>query len=277
MIDRSRRLQHTVRTQLALCLLVCVALLLPPAPTVCAQDAQQTALARSLFEEGIAAADAGLWEDAADRFGRAYGLKPTAGIGFNWASALIELGRLVEAGERLRAILRDPTAPPELANEAQSKLDLIAPRIASLVVHVRGPTENVSVAVDGDALPEAAWGAGSPTDPGPHTVTLERNAEILASEAIVLADAERRELELTVPAKVAAALPTVAPPLALSTSPAESESKAERPLYKSWVLWTAVGVVVAAGAVTTVLLTSKDEASAPPPVLGDTDPPVIRW
>ncbi len=275
MIDRSRRHPRALWTVLAFCMCVGIALCVIPAPTVCAQGTQQTALARSLFEQGVAAADAGQWADAADRFERAYGLKPTTGIAFNWASALIELGRLVEAGERLRSILRDPAVTPEVAAEAQGKLDLITPRIASLVVHVQGPKENVSVAVDGNALPEVAWGAGSPTDPGSHTITLARGTETLNTEAIVLADGERRELELTVPelAPVLVETPVVPPP----PPPPQREEPERRPLYKNWMVWTAVGVVVAAGAVTTALLLSKDDPSAPAPIKGDTDPAVIRW
>ena len=71
-----------------------------------AQTAQETALARALFEEGVVAADAQRWDEAAERFERAYGLKATPGIAYNWASALVELGRLVEAGERLRSVAR---------------------------------------------------------------------------------------------------------------------------------------------------------------------------
>ena len=170
--------------------------------------------------------------------------------------------------------MRDPAVTPDLSADAQAKLDLITPRIASLVVQVSGPTENVSVSIDGNALPEAAWGAGSPTDPGPHTVTLIRSDEVLHSDAIVLADGERRELQLSVPE------PAIVPePEPVIPAPAVArEDKRDRPLYKSWVLWTSVGAVVVAGAVTTaLLLMANDDPSAPAPVKGDTDPPVIRW
>src|SRR5690349_21617960 len=66
-----------------------------------AQKSHETALARALFEEGVALADKGDWSAAADRFGRAYELKPTAGIAFNWSSALTKTGKLVQASELL--------------------------------------------------------------------------------------------------------------------------------------------------------------------------------
>ena len=69
-----------------------------PAHTL-AQAPQQNALARTLFEEGVALADRGDYVGAADRFSRAYSLKPTSGIAFNWASVSIETGKLVQAGE----------------------------------------------------------------------------------------------------------------------------------------------------------------------------------
>ena len=58
---------------------------------------QQNALARTLFEEGVALADRGDYVGAADRFSRAYSLKPTSGIAFNWASVLIETETPVRA------------------------------------------------------------------------------------------------------------------------------------------------------------------------------------
>lgn len=244
-------------------------------PTVCAQSAQETALARSLFEEGVAAADAGRWPEAADRFGRAHSLKPTPGIAFNWASALVELGKLVEAGERLRAIAYDPNASEQLRLQSQEKLAQITPRVASLTVQVEEPNQGMSVTIDDHPLPRVAWGASAPVDPGEHRVTLLRGDETLSSEALTLAEGERRELLLVVPEG-----PKPAPVVAIggnsgSQAPAEPPSDG-KPLYKNWMLWTAVGVVVVGGVVTGLLL-AKDDPNEPAPVSGDTDPAVIRW
>ncbi len=249
-----------------------------PHTSVCAQSPKETALARSLFEEGVQAADAQRWADAAERFGSAYGLKPTPGIAFNWACALIELGRLVEAGELLRSLVRDAAADPVLRADSEAKLAAVAPRIAALVIHVQGASDDVEVRVDGSPLLRAAWGVGSPTDPGAHTVSLLRGDAVLASEQVELADAERRELVLVAP-------DPPPPPVHVAGSTtarvAEAEKKsptdAGKPLYKSWVLWTAVGAALVAGAVTTGLLVSRGDDGAARPVTGNVEPGVIHW
>jgi len=244
-------------------------------PTVCAQSAQETALARSLFEEGLQAADAAEWERAVDRFRRAHSLKPTPGIAYNWACALAELGRLVEARERLRAITLDLAAPPILREESELKLSTIAPRIASLVIHVEARSEGVALLIDGQALPKAAWGAGSPTDPGSHTLSLVRGDEVLASSTVELMDGEQREVELREPAPAPVIAVVPKPPLVVMSEPARDDS---RPWFrKPWLLWTAAGVAVVAGGVTTALLLTREDPKAPAPVKGDTDPAVIRW
>ena len=74
------------------------------------QPARDVAAARALFEEGVAAADAGDFPRAADRFERSYALRPSAVVGYNLASALSRTGRLVEAAGYLRRILYDRQA-----------------------------------------------------------------------------------------------------------------------------------------------------------------------
>ncbi len=102
-----------------LCLMACVLVLSLRVSGAGAQAEQETALARALFEEGVSAADEGRWAEAADRIGRAHSLKPTPATAFHWASALIELGQLVQAGERLRAIASEETITDELRAESR--------------------------------------------------------------------------------------------------------------------------------------------------------------
>src|SRR6476659_4656068 len=48
-------------------------------------DGARQATARTLFQEGLEYSDAGRWQEAVDRFGRAYRMKPTAEIAYNLA------------------------------------------------------------------------------------------------------------------------------------------------------------------------------------------------
>jgi hypothetical protein len=247
-----------------------------PAHTM-AQAPQQNALARTLFEEGVALADRGDYVGAADRFSRAYSLRPTSGIAFNWASVSIETGKLVQAEDLLLGVLRDPAADASLKAESETMLSALRPRLARLLVHVRGHGEapvaqDVQVEVDGQTWPRAAWDVASPVDPGPHAVLLKRGEVELQRSEATLAEGAAREIVLEVPAERAEPL------VSLSAQPAPvDEPVVQRPLYKNWMLWTAVGVVVAAGVVTGVVLASKQSPKDAAPVLGNATPGVLRW
>lgn len=256
------------------------------ASTARAQSAQETALARKLFEEGVTLADHGDWQGAADRFGRAFALKPTSGIAFNYASALVEVGRIVEACELLRSVTRDATASAPLRSEAEAKLAQVSPRIGYLTVRVEGdPGPDGRVDVDGTDWPRAAWGVASPVDPGTHMVRLSRGELEISREEVSLGDGERRELSLS--AGAAPELPVG--PVVTDTTDGHMDSAAgghgqtgdggseRRPFYKSWVLWTAVGAVIVGAVVAGVLLGSPKDKKSEAPVSGDTTPAVIRW
>jgi hypothetical protein len=156
-------------------------------------------------------------------------------------------------------------------------LGALKPRIARLKVRVVGqsgaPVEPaVSVQVDGQDWPRAAWDISSPIDPGAHTVRLVRGQSELARSEPQLAEGAAREVMLEVPAEgtTASAVPS-------HTAGPVEPSRAHKPLYKSWVVWTAVGVVVVAGVVTGVVLATKKEPKDEAPVGGNTMPGVLRW
>lgn len=241
-----------------------------------AQAPQQNALARTLFEEGVSLADQGDYVGAADRFSRAYSLKPTSGIAFNWASVLIESGKFVQAEDLLLGVQRDPAASASLKAESETMLAALKPRIAHLKVRVISPAGTavdsaISVEVDGQDWPRAAWDISSPIDPGAHTVRLLRGPSELARDEPQLAEGAVREVSLEVPVAGAISVSGTIPD-------AKRDLPSERkPLYKSWVVWTAVGVVVVAGVVTGVVLATKKDPKDEAPIGGNTMPGVLRW
>ena len=238
---------------------------------VCAQDVQQSALARSLFEDGIALADKGDWVGAADRFGRAYSLKPTSGIAFNWASALIENGQLLHAQELLVTVVRDGTADGQLHSDSQAMLDALSRRIAHLQVHLTGSVDaETTLLVDDLPWSRAAWDIASPIDPGPHVVLIRSGEEERARSELTLREGEVRELSLE--------LVTEAPQRNAVAARADAlDQPARKPLYKSWILWASVGAVVAGAVVTAVVLSHHKDQKDAAPVTGNAVPGVLRW
>lgn len=236
-----------------------------------AQSSHEVALARALFEEGVSFADQGDWSAAADRFGRAYALKPTAGIAFNWASALVETKNFTQAMELLEGVVRDPQAAPQLQREAQDKLDDIAPRRAKLAVHVDPEVpKGSSVLIDGKRWPEAVWDVAAPIDPGDHTATCVHEERELCRASFTLEEQEARDLDL----KLAPAEPAAEPVASAATAATRDEKK---PLYKNWIVWTSVGVGVVAVVLVASLAGRGADTKAEQPVSGNAQPGVLAW
>ncbi|MET0343088.1 MAG: hypothetical protein ABW252_18920 [Polyangiales bacterium] len=257
--------------------------LIVPHPTS-AQATQQTAQARTLFEEGVALADRGDWVGAADRFERAYSLKPTPGIAFNWASALAETGNLLHAQELLLKIERDASVDSSLKKQCEQTRRSIEPRIAKLRVRVEGQTSaDARVEVDGEPWARAAWDVTSPIDPGLHTVVLVAEGLEQARAQLTLPEGGSREVVLSTRGE------HVALPIASATNDAKTRSvvfatptqhhrdEPRNLRRKRWVLWASVGAaVVAGGVVAGVMLAKRKEPGTEAPIGGD-GPGVIRW
>ncbi|MEY4514994.1 MAG: hypothetical protein RLZZ450_7116 [Pseudomonadota bacterium] len=156
-------------------------------------------------------------------------------------------------------------------------LSALKPRIAHLKVGVAGPSgapveSAISVEVDGQDWPRAAWDISSPIDPGTHTVRLLRGQSELARNEPQLTEGAAREVLLEVPTESTARVVVPSQP----SAPVDSPSK-HKPLYKNWVVWAAVGVVVVAGVVTGVVIATKKDPKDESPVGGNTMPGVLRW
>jgi hypothetical protein len=246
--------------------------LLATASSALAQTPQETALARTLFQEGVALADRGDWVGAADRFGRAHSIKPTAGIAFNWARALVETGELLHARELLMTLERDANADAQLRSESATMASSLERRIAHVRIDIEGePSADVAIVVDGDSWPRAALGVASPIDPGAHTVVCTEKGLQRARVDIELAEGERRDVTLRLRADESSDAEEQA------DSGPNDTGATKKPLYKNWMLWSAVGVVAVGAVVTGALLASSGEAGAPTPVMGNATPGVLRW
>ncbi len=229
-----------------------------------AQSAQETAMARALFEEGVTLADQANWPEAVDRFRRAHAIKPTPGITFNLASALTEAGQVIEAGELLENLCRDPKTPSDLKRECENKREDATRKRAFLTLKVgEEAPEDAQVVVDGHPWPRAVWGMSSPVNPGTHSVLgMLQDREVTRTE-LDLEPGERRELRLSFPASAAAQDAENAP------------VRGERtPLRKNWMLWAGVSAAVVGGVILAVALAGS-ETSTEAPIAGNTG--VVTW
>src|SRR5262245_46636028 len=144
--------------------------------------------ARRLGNEGVVALKSGDYDTAADRFERANDLVPAPSFLVVLGRARVGQGRLVEAYEIYRTIIREGVQPdkPEAfkraLTEAKQEVKVVEPRLAWVAVNVVGARpEQVEVTLNGSVIPSAALGAQRPADPG--TLRVEAKADGYRSAA----------------------------------------------------------------------------------------------
>lgn len=240
-------------------------------------DAQVTASARLLFQEGLDLGDEGRWQDAADRFRRSLELRPSPVVAYNLSSALVQLGGLVEASELLRGIDRDPDAQRNVREVSQALLQQITPRIALLKIELMGDPSSAEVRVDDRLFTQAMIGVEIPSDPGNHLIAIVRDGEEIASRQVLLAEGSLEVVSFDLPQAPAPTPREVAEqtqaPIAPARAPLDEED--DSTVFSSGWFWIGLAVVAAAATVGGYLLFS-DSSSTPDPVLGNFGPMIIE-
>ncbi|MDB4974859.1 MAG: hypothetical protein JWN48_3200 [Myxococcaceae bacterium] len=254
--------------RLLVCCLVC---LLADASSAHAEvaDPARSASARTLFEEGLRKADALAWSEAADLFERALALRDSAVIRFNLSSALIELGRLVEASEQLRTLEIDQRATPELRESATRGRETLLPRLAKLTIRIDGHDPSLLVLLDDRKVAPEQLGVAIPVDPTAHHIVLRSGERLLDDDHVALGEGQAADVRLVgivaLPVAAAPSTPRVFMPAqrehddssTLGSTRQDELDEAGRKRRRR-LLWGLGGtaVAVAAGVVTGVLLAS---------------------
>lgn len=138
-----------------------------------AQQEEDEAAARALFEEGRKLAASHDYERACAKFEAARKLYEGSGVLLNLADCYEHVGRTASAwtefGEAAAAAER--LGRPDDEAEAKRRKAALQAKLSRLVVRVPHATPGMVVERDGAVLDRAAWGEALPVDPGRHTVT----------------------------------------------------------------------------------------------------------
>ncbi len=211
-----------------------IVLLLSMTSAVGAQEptSSEVALARAQFQQGVAAAQAGNWEEALKAFTRANKLFSQPIILLNLASAQSQTGHFVAAAENYRRLLRSPSVAEEQRAAARDALESLEPRIAHVKILVRDGKPGDRVALDENPVSSAALGQDLPIDPGAHALVLTRLGASATREAFSIGPSESRVVTLTYP-----------------QTTLQQRSEKGKGLFASPWFWTAVGVAAAGATV----------------------------
>jgi len=165
-----------------------------------AQDgpsAADRATARRLATEGQIALKKGDFDTAADRFERANDLLAAPTFLVRLGRARAGQGRLVEAYEIYRKVIRDGVAPDQpdafkrALAEAKQEVKGIEPRLAWVSVNVVGANPSVvEVQLNNAVIPSAALGAQRPVDPGTLRARASAEGYRTAEAEVQLAEGE---------------------------------------------------------------------------------------
>ena len=212
-----------------------------PASDAAAQDPIEEA--RTSFEAGTAAYDAGDHETALAHYRRAFGASPRAGIRFNIAICLEALGRYREAADEYE----QAAASGELSDADTARARALAQTAREQLgtVEVAGDPVGAAVFVDEERL--CALPCRLALDPGPHVLTASAtDGRASAPTEIILQRGETRSVRLSVPAP----RPVVRETPEHTRSEAPHAPEARGP---SWLGWLGAGVAVLGGGATVAL------------------------
>jgi hypothetical protein len=171
LIESRRFLGWRVRRELASLLAVCLLLVAPSAGA----QSETKAAATAAFDEAQRLLADGKLADACLKFGESHRLDPQLGALLNLADCLERNGQTASAWAAFReaAELASQRGDPR-QGEAEARSLALTPRLSKLQINVPRTMDPVSlhVARDEVVVGRALFGAPTPTDPGPHQITV---------------------------------------------------------------------------------------------------------
>jgi hypothetical protein len=197
----------------------CAALLGSSIPRVVLAEpsAAELASARDFMKEGRALRAKGDHEGALKKFLAAFAVVPTPITGLAVAEEQVSLGQLVEARETVGEIDRMPVTKNESdagkkarADAAALLTDVVA-RIPVVAVHVSGAA-NVTLTIDGRAVPLPAAEQGFRVNPGAHAIVASAAGRPDQTAKVDVVERERRSIDLAFPTGTDAPIAKSEPP-----------------------------------------------------------------
>jgi hypothetical protein len=251
------------------CYLVLIAVVLATAGLAHGQNADtalatKVQIARKLYDEGVEATSKSQWSLAYDKFKASYDMQARPQTLFNLAVAQAQTGRLVEASESFRKLLREATDPryAELRADVASQLESVDKQIARLTLDVSNLEQRDVVTIDDIEFPRSVLRQEIPVNPGEHVVAVRRGSTVVVTRKITLSAGATESVQIDVATKA----------IDLNVHPAEGtqttgtvgviehrEPEQKRSVLRSPWLWSAAAVVIAGSVTATYLLTRGND------------------
>jgi hypothetical protein len=205
------------------------------APLVATADVDEEA--RAQFDRGMELYDAGHYEEAAIAFERAYELKPSYKILYNWAQAENENGRYALALDAYERYLSEGGADlePERVEQVRAEIKRLKTLVGTLIV--KCPEEGAVVMVDGRRQGQTPIDAPITVKLGEREVVVKLGGKEIHREVVRVAGGEQVKIVVEAQAEEAALEPV---------QPVEPDPLQDEGRGRVWT-WVALGVAGAAG------------------------------
>ena len=194
------------------------------AHSAAAQGDLERGAARDAANSGRAAFDAGQYEQAIDSFSHAEQLVHAPPHLLFLARSQVKLGRLVAARETYLKITREvltakaPKAFVDAHTAAEQEQAALEARLPSVTVKVQGASaSDVSLEMDGAALPAAMIGIPLPADPGKHVFKASSASAESEPVSITVVEASKQTVTLSLHPSAGRA-PSAPPPTSSQAS-----------------------------------------------------------
>lgn len=161
--------------------------------------------ARQLMDIGDKKFESGDYAGALESYEGADRIMKVTSTGLAVGKAMMQLGRLIEARDKLIAVTRLPQATDEspvltsAREEAKQLQQTLADRIPQLTVSLAGLPAGVeaSVQIDNETVPPASVNLPRAVNPGSHTVSASAPGYSAAPQTLTLKEGDRQTLTLT--------------------------------------------------------------------------------
>jgi hypothetical protein len=230
-----------------------------PAPADTMADSATEKERTQVYREGVAAAEAGRWGEALERFQRVVALRTAPRALLALAAAEEHVGRLVGAKRTYGEARDDARAQKDEATAAKAEAALAAlePRIPLVAIVLPPDVTDAEALLDGAPFEISAQGTA--VDPGVYRLVVTVPGRRPFEARVALAAGQRRDLAVTFPVAEAPAAPLVGHDA--GPQPAPTAHKA--PPLASWLLAGAGVAAVGTGLVIRLVARSTyDDAKA---------------
>ena len=223
--------------------------------------------AERLFERGRTLMKEGRFREACTLLEESFALVRGAGVQYNLARCLVELGRVASAHRHFVEVaeVSRRAGQPARARVAEERARALEPRLAWLRLEVSSPPPGLTVQDGATPLPRDAWAQERAIDPGAHRIRADAPGRRSWEQTVTVAESQHVVVRVPLLRRLDAPNPQpqpVEPQPPTTPPPPEPPSKDPLPLLVSGGIIGGLGVIAlgVSGGLAGLAVAKDDEA-----------------